>query len=285
MKLLIDTGVPTMTFILLFAVGLNLKAADFARLRRQPALVLLGLFVPPLLLPPVALILSLMFNSNPEIAAGILIIAACPIGGISNSYSNLAKASTALSITLTGLSCLFAMLTIPLVGNGLELATDRSLGLEVPVPILIGQLAFVLALPVVLGIWVQRSAPKVAERYHATLQRIAFLGIGLVLLALIAMDTQAFRSDVSTTVPLAALFIVMSMMIGWLAAMLVTQDPRNRFTIAAEFGTRNVAVATAMAVTVLGRVEFAHFAATYFLTELPLMLLAVMAFRRFSVLA
>lgn len=285
MKLLIDTAVPAMTFILLFAVGLNLKAADFARLRKQPAMVLLGLFLPPLLLPPVAVILSSIFQSSPDIAVGILLIAACPIGGISNSYSNLARASVALSVTLTGLSCLFAILTIPLVGNGLEFATNKELGLEVPVPILIGQLGFLFALPVALGMWVQRRVPNLAESYHSMLERIAFVGIGIVLLTLIAMDPKAFRRDIFTTVPLAALFVAISTIIGWAAAMLVTQDLRNRFTIAAEFGTRNVAVATAMAVTMLGRVEFARFAATYFMTEVPLMLLAVIAFRRFIVLA
>ena len=67
---------------------------------------------------------------------------------------------------------------------------------------------------------------------------------------------------------------------GWWTAALVTTDRRDRFTIAAEFGTRNVGVATAIAVTLLGRVEFSRFAATYFLTEIPLMLGAAAVFRR-----
>jgi len=67
---------------------------------------------------------------------------------------------------------------------------------------------------------------------------------------------------------------------GWIAATMVTADPRDRFTLAAEFGTRNLGVAIAVAVTMLGRVEFARFAYTYFLTELPLMLVAAALFRR-----
>ncbi len=66
---------------------------------------------------------------------------------------------------------------------------------------------------------------------------------------------------------------------GWITAAAVNADRGDRFTIAAEFGTRNVAVATAIAVTMLGRVEFARFATAYFLTELPLMLVAIAAFR------
>ena len=66
---------------------------------------------------------------------------------------------------------------------------------------------------------------------------------------------------------------------GWLAGVAATNDRRERFTLAAEFGTRNVAIATAIAVTLLGRVEFARFATTYFLIELPLMLIAIGVFR------
>jgi ACR3 family arsenite efflux pump ArsB len=60
----------------------------------------------------------------------------------------------------------------------------------------------------------------------------------------------------------------------------VTEDRHDRFTFAAEFGTRNLGVAMAVAVTLLGRVEFARFAYTYFLAEIPLMLVAIAMFRR-----
>lgn len=116
--------------------------------------------------------------------------------------------------------------------------------------VLLGLLAPLLLLPpIAVGlIWVFASPPEVA-------------------------------GGVSTTVPLAATFVVCSMAAGWITAAGVTADRRDRFTLAAEFGTRNVAVATAIAVTLLGRVEFARFATTYFLTELPLMLVAIAVFR------
>ena len=94
-------------------------------------------------------------------------------------------------------------------------------------------------------------------------------------------DRPAFVAGLSTTVPLAATFVTCSMGVGWAAAALVTRDIRNRFTVAAEFGTRNIAVATYVAVSVLGRVEFARFAVTYFLVEAPLMLVAVALFQRY----
>jgi ACR3 family arsenite efflux pump ArsB len=80
-------------------------------------------------------------------------------------------------------------------------------------------------------------------------------------------------------VPLAGAFVAVSFAIGWMAAMAGRADRRVRFTLAVEFATRNVAIATAVAVTLLQRVDFAVFATTYFLVELPLMLTAVAVFR------
>jgi bile acid:Na+ symporter, BASS family len=281
-KTLISVGVPLLTFFLLAAVGLDLTGEDFGRVRRQWVVVLSGLLAPLVLLPPIALGLTWVFQPSPEIAAGILLLAACPIGGISNTYSYLARASTALSVTLTGLSCLLAGATVPAVGRGLELALGRPLDLAAPIPLLLGQLLLMLALPVALGMWIRRRSPELAERQRPALQRLAFTGISIVLLLVIVDDPRAFFGALSTTVPLAAAFVVCSMGAGWMTGATVTADRRDRFTLAAEFGTRNVAVATAIAVTLLGRIEFARFATTYFLTELPVMLVAIALFRRRS---
>ena len=279
MKTLIDVSVPVITFILLAAVGLDLSREDFARVRRRNAVVLAGLLVPLVALPPIAIGLIWALAPRPDVAGGLLLLAACPIGGISNTYSYLARASTALSVTLTGLSCLLAGVTVPAVGRGLELVLGRPLELAAPMPLLLTQLVLMLALPVALGMWIRQRSQAFAERHRTTLQQFAFAGIAIMLLLVILDDPQSFIDGLSTTVPVAAAFVVCSMGAGWITGAWVTADRRDRFTLAAEFGTRNVAVATAIAVTLLGRVEFARFATTYFLTELPLMLVAIAAFR------
>ncbi len=280
MKTLIDVSVPVLTFVLLAAVGLDLTSKEFARVRRQPVVVFVGLFGPLVLLPPIAVGLVWVFRPTPEVAAGLLLVAACPIGGISNTYSYLARASTALSVALTGLSCLLAGVTMPLLGRGLELAAAESLDLAVPIASLLAQLLVMLTLPVAIGMWVRRRWAEEAVRHRPAVQRLVFVGVGIVLALIILDDPQAFAGDLPSTVPLAAIFIVFSAAAGWLTAAVVTDDPRDRFTLAAEFGTRNLGVAMAVAVTLLGRVEFARFAYTYFLTELPLMLVAIGLFRR-----
>jgi BASS family bile acid:Na+ symporter len=279
MQLAIDYSVPVIAFTLLMAVGMDLTTADFDRVRRQPAVVLTGVFGPVVLLPLFAGSLAAAFPAHPDVAAGLLLIAACPVGGISNVFSYLAGASPALSVTLTGLSCLFAALTVPLVSIILETLLDRPLGLSAPPGVLFKQLVVMLAIPAAIGFWVRNRLPAVAIRCKSTVQRASFVGVGLLLAVIIANDVHGFLGGLRAAVPMAVAFIAGAFAIGWMTSRLVTRDARDRFTLAVEFGTRNVGVALAIAVTVLGRVEFARFGATYFLTEIPLMLGAVMGFR------
>jgi BASS family bile acid:Na+ symporter len=280
MQTLIDFAVPAIAFILLVAVGLDLTAADFAHVRRRPAVILAGLLAPLLLLPLIAIGIISAFRPAADVAGGLLLLASCPIGGISNVFSYLARASTALSVTLTGLSCLCAIVTIPLVSKGLELALAQPQGLTAPAAVLVSQLVWLMTAPLALGVWARQRTPALAQRYRPLLQRLSFLGVGGLIVVMILDDPSAFLTGLPTTTPLAAAFVVSCAGAGWLTSMLVTRDSRDRFTLAAEFGTRNVGVAMAIAVTVLGRVEFARFGLTYFMTEVPLMLAAVALYRR-----
>jgi bile acid:Na+ symporter, BASS family len=280
MTTLIDVTVPPLTFLLLAAVGMELTSADFARLRHQRSLVLAGLVGPLILLPPIAIALTWLFAPPADVAAALLLIAACPIGGISNTYSYLARASTALSVTLTGFSCLFAPLTIPLIAVTLEWILGRPLEIAPPVALLLGQLLLMLALPIALGMWVRRRWRPAADRWGRILQNLTFAGVGIVLVLIILDDPHGFVGGVSSTVPLAAVFVACCSATGWIAAVPFSADRRDRFTFAAEFGTRNLGVAMAIAVTLLGRVEFARFAYTYFLTEIPIMMTAIAVMRR-----
>lgn len=279
---LINVAIPAMTVVLLTAVGLDLTRADFARLRQQRGLVSTGLLAPLVLLPAIAVGLAWLFQTTPDVSVGVLLVALSPIGAISNTFSYLAEASPALAVALTGLSCACASITIPLVGMGVETVLAQPVEVKAPLAVLAAQVFIVLALPVVLGMSVRRRWPMLASRYSPALRRLAFAAVCVVLLLIIFEDVGAFVGQISTTVPVATAFVVVSTVAGWLIASLVALDPRDRFTTAVAFGTRNIGVAAAIAVSLLGRVEFARFAAAYFLTETPLMLLCVALFRRYG---
>ena len=276
----LDIVVPAMTFMMFVAVGLDLTVEDFIRVRQQPLVVITGLLTPPVLLPAIAVPIITLVDAPPELAAGLLLVSVCPIGGISNVFSYLARASPALSVTLTGMSCLGAIVTIPLASRGLELLLDETLAFSAPTPVLVQQLVALLAVPVAIGMWIRHRWPAFASRYRPTVQRVAFGGVGVLVTFVVIDDPGGVGREWRTTIPVAALFVVCSFLAGWVVASLIGSDARDRFTIAAEFGTRNFGVAIAIAVTLLGRVEFARFAVMYFVTEVPLLLLAATTFRR-----
>lgn len=280
MKALLDLAVPAITFLLLLAVGLDLAPADFARVRRQHRVLAAGLVGPLLVLPPLALLLVVLSRPPSDLQAGLLLLATCPIGGISNTYSYLARASTALSVTLTACSSLLAVVTIPALAVAFRTVLGQNVGFAVPLPLIFAQVLLMLTLPVGLGMWVRFSRPLFAGRYRPYLSVFSFGGVATLIVLVIASDPVVFARGLRASVPLAASFVVASFLAGWLIGAAAGASRPDRFTLAAEFATRNIAVATAMALALAGRVGFALFATTYFLTEIPLMLGATVVYRR-----
>src|SRR6185295_1490770 len=110
-----------------------------------------------------------------------LLIAACPIGGISNTYTYLAGASVALSVTLTAISSLLAAATIPLLDRGIGMIWGKPFGLTAPIPLILGQLIVMLALPVSAGMWIRARWPAFAARSQPVFRAGAFVGLGALM--------------------------------------------------------------------------------------------------------
>jgi bile acid:Na+ symporter, BASS family len=275
----LDLAVPVITILALLAVGFDLTPTEFARVRQQPGVVATGLVAPLVTLPPLAVGLIALFDPPPAIRGGLLLIAACPIGGISNTYSYLAGASVALSVTLTAISSLLAAATIPLLDRGMGVLLGTQFGLTAPIPLILGQLIVMLALPVSVGMWIRARRPAFALKSQPAFRLVAFVALGSLMTLIIGRDPSGFLSGLRDTVPLAVAFIIGSFAIGWGVARAIGTTRPDRFTLATEFATRNVAVATTIAVTLLHRVEFALFATAYLLIEIPLMLAAIGIYR------
>jgi BASS family bile acid:Na+ symporter len=279
-KALLDLAVPLLTFLLLLAVGLDLTPVDFERVRRQPRVLAAGLVGPVLVLPPLALLLVVLCRPSSDLQTGLLLVASCPIGGISSTYTYLARASTALSVTLTACSSLLAVVTIPILALAFEAAFGQPMGFGVPLPLMVAQLLLMLALPVALGMLVRFRRPALASRSQPYVRALSFAGISALILLIVASDPAVFMHGLRDTVSLAAMFVVASLLAGWLIGAGIRASRPDRFTLAAEFATRNIAVAAAIALTLAGRIEFAFFGTVYFLTEIPLMLFAIVLYRR-----
>src|SRR5262249_3992394 len=135
---------------------MELTSDDLLRVARQPrtvAAATVGQFV---FLPVIGWLLVRCLSLQPAIARGVLLVAACPSGGMANVYAYLARANLAPSVTLTAVSCLAAVLTTPLVLAVVQAQVGESAGFPVPFGVLAGDLFLLLILPVLAGMGIRR---------------------------------------------------------------------------------------------------------------------------------
>jgi len=250
---------------------MDLTADDLKKVRGSPRTLIIGTFC-QYLLPLVALLSFKILQPGPEIVRGMILLASAPGGGISNYYTYLARANVALSVVLTAISCLAAALTMPLLLRAFESVLAKRIDFHVPLALLSGQLLLLLVLPVLIGILIRRSYPQFVIRWDRTFRLIGMVALACLIGFILIQTRELFLSNWLQIGKAAALFVLLSMILGYLVGFVFRLNRKNSFTLLIEYGVRNVAIATTAAVVILKRTEFATFGATYFLIEAGLIL-------------
>jgi BASS family bile acid:Na+ symporter len=271
-----DVGVPVVVWLLMLVVGIELTPTDFRRVLTYPKAVLAATAGQLMLLPLLGALLIWALEPAPVIVAGIVLVAASPGGAISNFYTYLARANLALSVTLTAVSTLAAMLTMPiLIGAGLALFSDPGLAVEAPVGRMALQLLLMLVLPVIAGMALRGAAPGIIARHGSALRRFGLAALA-ALVGFILIDQHRLLAETSAQVVGAAvLFSAGALLAGWLVGYLAGLGEGDRFTLMLEFASRNLAIAALVGIALLGRADFVLVATLFFLIQLPLILLAI----------
>lgn len=280
MKSAIDVGVPLLVLVAMFVVGTELTIDDFRRIVRRPGIVVMATLGQFIALPVIAWILVSCLPLQPAIAQGVLLVAACPSGTMANLYASLARSNVALSVTLTAVSSLAALPLTPLVLGFLETRTTESQRLTVPLGILAAQLIVLLILPVLSGMVIRHRWPEFTRRHSRKLLGISVTCLVLLLLAIIDQESARFVSTLSEIAVAASLLTILGFAAGWIIGWFGGADASDRLTLGLVFVVRNVGIATAIAVSVLGRLEFAVFATAYFLAQSPFLVALVCVVRR-----
>lgn len=280
MNLIVDIAIPAVVVLLMVVVGVDLTLNDFRRVVAYPKAVVIGTLGQLALLPLIVLVVIVALDPAPFLVAGMIVLGACPGGAISNLYTYVARANTALSVTLTAVSTLISIVTLPLLtAAGFAVLLGDRVDVDVPVLGTMQQLFFLLLLPVGVGMVLRHRFPDVSEKHGVGLRRLSIVAI-VALLGFVVYDQRAnFAGSIGTATVAAVLFTGLSMAAGFGTAWIVNLDVADRFTFLTEFSARNLAIATIVAVSVLGRLEFLVFATAFFLTQVPMMLLAIGVFR------
>jgi BASS family bile acid:Na+ symporter len=274
-----DVAVPGIVWLLMLVVGLELTPADFRRVLVYPKAVAVATLGQLLLLPVIAAFLIWTLEPPPHVVAGMVLVAACPGGAISNFYAYLARANVALSVTLTAVSSLFALGTMPvLMSAGFALFLDHRALVEVPAWRMAAQLAVMLAAPIAVGMTLRRWRPSAVERHARGLRRSSLIALA-ALIGVILFDQRAnLTGETGPMILAAALFSPIAIAAGWAVGRLAGLNRPDRLTLVLEFAARNLAIAAVVGIMVLGRVELVLFATLFFLVQVPIILASVAAF-------
>ena len=254
---------PASLGIIMLGLGMTLHPSDFARILRQPKPVLIGLGVQMLLLTAICFGLCLLLNLPPELAVGMMLLAAAPGGASANIYSHLAGGDVALNITLTAVNSLLCLLSLPLI-VGFSLAYFMAADQAVPPPFgKIIEVGLIILLPVALGMGIRRTWPQWSDRVEKPLRLFSVLLLAL-LVVLTMVQQWRLLAEYAAIIGLACvLFNVLSLLIGYAVPLVLKLPRRQAIAIAMEIGIHNGTLALFIAFTVLENSVMAVPAAFY----------------------
>ncbi|EAZ90879.1 bile acid:sodium symporter family protein [Crocosphaera chwakensis] len=243
---------PLALFIIMMGMGLGLKIVDFQRILIEPKGVLFGLIAQLIILPIIGFVLAGMFSLTPELAVGVIILAACPGGATSNVISYLLRGNVALSITLTAISSLITIITIPLVINlGMQtfMATDTALQLPILKTIL--QIAIIIFIPIVLGMLVNHYHPKLAKKIEKIVKWLSLSFLGLIIFGLLVKGRADLLPNFLQVGGVTLSLNLVTMFLGYTMATIAKLDEKSTKTITVEVGIQNGTLAITIASVLL----------------------------------
>ena len=249
--------------VIMLGLGLSLTLADFKRVVEFPRAVVIGLVCQMLLLPAVCFGIARSFALPPELAVGLMLLAASPGGATANLYSHLAKGDVALNITLTAVNSLLSIATMPFI---IELSTASFLAQEQKVPLQFGKVLQVFAIvlvPVVIGMIVRSRSVSLAQKLERPVRILSAVFLVAVIVGAVYGE-RANLGEYFKQVGLAALvFNLASMAVGYLVPKLFGVIEKQAIAIGMEIGIHNGTLAMTIATTVLGSAAMRIPAAIY----------------------
>ena len=233
--------------LLMFDLGLSLRFEDFGKVFRRPWPMAVAMTGQLVLLPLIALGLAWLFRLPPVFFIGLVLIACCPGGSSSNVFSKLAGGDVALSVTLTALSSVVTLFTIPLVMSWATRLVGESVGISLPVGNLIKQNLALMLLPVLLGIGLHYAAPKAAAKTDKVLSKLAFPLLLVLITIFYIQHHRTILENIGILGLCVTALILVAIGLSSLLSRLVKNSPQQRRTVVIEVGMQNAAQAISIA--------------------------------------
>jgi len=264
---------PIALALIMLSLGLGLTHQDFARVIKKPKDFTIGIFCQLILLPIVAFFLVKIFNISPEIALGVMIIAAAPGGVTSNILTKFANGDVALSISLTAIISLVSIISVPFVIlKSADLLEISNISKTISITSISLKMFFVVTLPVILGIIIRKFAENFILSKTLIIQRFSIFLFIIVFLAIWIEEWNNIITYISQAGFIALTLNIIMMIIGYYVAKFFATGISQRKCISLECGLQNgtlaVFVATQLFQDVVYIIPTAAYALVMFVTSL-----------------
>jgi len=228
--------------VIMFGMGLTLKAEDFRVVFSRPKDVIVGCLAQFTVMPLLAFALSRVFSLNEALTVGVVLVGCCPGGTASNVITYLAKGDLALSVGMTATSTLLAPVLTPLL---VWLLVGETVDVNVAGMLL--SILWVVILPIALGLLVKRLWPRTTERATAYLPALSSVAICLIVMIVIAANAGKLLSGGWIIVLVVMLHNILGLAVGYLIGVLLKMTPAKRKAISVEVGMQNSGLASSLA--------------------------------------
>lgn len=267
--------------VLMFNLGLTLEGKDFIRVIERYKAVVAGMLGQLVILPVMAWFLAGMLGLNPIFTIGLVLIACCPGGSSSNVFSMLAKGDVALSVTLTAISSVITLITVPLILQWVTSSVGESVGVTLPVGNLLMQNLVTMLLPIIIGIYIRKKWRPTADKIVKVLSKLAFPALMLLAGIFFVQHRDTISENFATLGTAVTVLLIAAALVAGCLCLIFGLKTQERRTIVIEVGMQNAAQAIAIASSpfVFGDGRFAIPAILYALMMNVVLLIYVASIR------
>lgn len=229
--------------VVMFGVALGISINDFKRLLSQPKLVLIGVLSQFILLPLLTFGVITLIKPQPSIALGMMMVAACPGGNISNFMTHLANGNTALSVSLTAFATFLAMFMTPFnfqfYGNLYEPTSVLLQSVELDPIELVKVVLLILGIPLILGMALRSRNVKLATKLSSILKPFSIIVFVAIVIIAFSNNLDVFKNYVHYVLLIGIGHNLLAILLGLSIAKLFRLSFKNQKTIAIETGIQN----------------------------------------------
>ena len=244
---------PIILALIMLGLGLGLKVEDFTRVLKTPKDFFVGFFSQLIILPLIAYFLIIIFKLSPEIAIGVMIIAAAPGGVTSNILTKFANGDVALSITLTAIISLISIITVPLlIFTSADLLGIKNISQNISMTGIALKMFLVVTVPVILGMIIRKFAENFVNSKIQIFEKLNIVLFVIFFIAAFYEERESFINFLMQAGFITLTLNITMMIVAYYLGKTFASGVKQQKCIALECGLQNGTLAIFVSTQIFG---------------------------------